>query len=103
MFRANQSMETRPPAARRNPRPGRIPPDSRPKTKVEHHIQAEFEASRPDLLDLLTNPPIEILEILDRRIIAVEARHPFIVREPDRRKPPFEPPSELVFPTPRNP
>ena len=58
------------------------PPAStaRPKAKVEHHVQTEFQTSQPDILHLLPYPSIEFREMLNRRIATVKACHPFMLK-----------------------
>jgi hypothetical protein len=58
-----------------------------PKAKIEHHVQTEFKASRPDFFHLFTNASIQFRVVLDRGIIAVKAGHPFVTREADRWNP----------------
>src|SRR5215475_10185682 len=79
---------------RRNlcPRLVSFPP--RPKTKVQDHIDTELEASEPDFFHLLVYSPIKICEVVDRGIIAIKARHPFIMRKADRRDTALKLPSE---------
>lgn len=76
---------------------------ARPECEIEHDVDAQFEASGPDLLQEFGNPSVELREMLDRRIVAVEARHPLVMREADGRDSNSSRLASVVLPTPRYP
>jgi len=100
---AGQPIKARLSADRRDLFPHGIPFLSRPETKIEHHVEIEFKTSQPDILHLFPDSSIEFREVLDRRIVAVKACHPFVVREADCRQPLLKLSSECGLPTPRKP
>jgi hypothetical protein len=58
---------------------------ARPTPEIEHDVDAQLQTPRPDLFQEFGNPSVVFREILDRRIVALQAGHPFVMREADGR------------------
>jgi len=97
VLRARQLIKASLSTGGRGLRPRGITFLSRPKAEVEDHIQTEFQASQPHFLHLLINPPIKFRKMINRWIISVKTRHPFVMRKTDGRKLLFKLTSESRF------
>jgi len=94
LFGAGDPVEARLGADRGDPCPQGVAVPARPTTEIEHDVDAHLQTSGPDFFQLFRHSSAEFLKVLDRRIIAVQACHPFVMRKADGRDALLELPSE---------
>src|SRR5437870_3816275 len=66
---------------RRSRSPCCVPLPPRPKIEVEDYIYAKLKASRPMLADQLRYASKKDRKLVNRRIIAIQTRHPLVLTE----------------------
>jgi hypothetical protein len=86
LFRANEAIELGGGAQGLRRRSHLIPLSAGPKIEIEDDIDAKFQTSRPKSADLHRHAIEEDRKIIDGGIVAIEAGHPLVMREANRRK-----------------